>query len=113
VTAEKSLSADKLTLRHVRRAAGSLAAHAISIMLEEKAIKPKTTHASLTPHTASSEESFPSSRFLFCGQFLKARIVADLIPDRIESQHRRSNRKVIRYLQQPPENGNRVIGIPK
>src|SRR5437016_11876453 len=40
----------------------------------------------LTRHTASSEESFPSSRFLFCGQFLKARIVADLIPHRIEPQ---------------------------
>src|SRR5690349_4990339 len=51
------------------------------------------------------------SRLLFCGQFLKARIVADLIPPRIESQQRRSNRNYdIRYLQQPLENGNRVIG---
>src|SRR6266568_5275995 len=72
----------------------------------------------LTRHTASSEESFPSSRFLFCRQFLEARIVADLIPARIEPQKRRSNLrqnrrgKAIRYLQQPLENGNRVIGIP-
>jgi hypothetical protein len=41
VTAEESLSADKLALRHVRRTAGSLAAHAARIMLEEAAIKPK------------------------------------------------------------------------
>src|SRR6059058_3650123 len=54
-----------------------------------------------------------SVRF-FLAQFLKARIVADLIPDRIESQQRPSNGgKAIRYLQQPLENGNRVIGIPQ
>src|SRR6266576_102558 len=53
------------------------------------------------------------SWFLFRGQFLKARIVADLIPHRIESQQRRSNRTGIRYLQQPLENRNRVIGIPQ
>src|SRR5436190_21512243 len=53
------------------------------------------------------------SWFLFCGQFLKARIGADLIPHRIESQKRRSNRKATRHLQQPFENGNRTIGIPQ
>ena len=53
------------------------------------------------------------SRFLFRGQFLKARIVADLVPDRIEPQQRRSNCTAIGYLQQPLENGNRVIGIPQ
>ncbi|PYK32493.1 MAG: hypothetical protein DME54_15850 [Verrucomicrobia bacterium] len=60
-------------------------------------------------------EIFWGSRFLFRGQFLKARIVADLVPDRIESQHRRSKkqRTATRYLQQPFENGNRVIDIPQ
>src|SRR6478735_7256050 len=41
VTAEEFLSADKLTLRHVRRPAGSLAAHPARILLEETATKPK------------------------------------------------------------------------
>ena len=55
-----------------------------------------------------------SVRF-FLAEFLKARIVADLVPDRIESQHRRSKkqRTATRYLQQPFENGNRVIDIPQ
>jgi hypothetical protein len=60
-----------------------------------------------------SEEILWFSRFLFRRQLLKARIVADRIPHRIEPQQRRSNRKAIRYLQQPLENGNRVIGIPQ
>jgi hypothetical protein len=63
--------------------------------------------------TEFREEILWSSRFLFRGQFLKVRIVADLIPDWIESQQRRSNRTAIRYLQQPLENGNGVIGIPQ
>ena len=50
--------------------------------------------------TEFREEILLSSRFLFCGQFLKARIVADLIPDRIESQRRRSkkHRTAVWYL---------------
>ncbi len=48
---------------------------------------------------------------LLLAQLLKARIIADLIPDRIKPQQRRSNRMGIRYLQQPLENGNRVVGI--
>src|SRR5207253_2946459 len=60
------------------------------------------------PRRSSSD-----SWLLFCRQFLKTRIVPDLIPDRIESQQRRSNRKGIRYPQQPLEDGNRVIGIPQ
>ena len=39
--AEESLSGDKLTLHHVRHAAGSLAAHPARIILDEMAIKPK------------------------------------------------------------------------
>src|SRR5438477_4751810 len=53
-----------------------------------------------------------SVRF-FLAEFLKARIVADLIPDRVESQQRRSNGTPIRYLQQPLEDGYRVMGIPQ
>src|SRR5205823_2432945 len=44
VAAEQSLSADKLTLRHVRRAAGLLALHPTRIILEETAIKPKAAN---------------------------------------------------------------------
>src|SRR5206468_12555725 len=53
-----------------------------------------------------------SVRF-FLAEFLKPRFVADLIPDRIESQQSRSNRTPVWYLEQPLENGNRVIGIPQ
>src|SRR6266550_8121313 len=63
--------------------------------------------------TEFREEILWSSWFLFRGQFLKARIVPELIPDRIEPQQRRSNRIAVRYLQQPLENGNRVVGIPQ
>src|SRR5207248_6200182 len=51
------------------------------------------------PVCFTSTKTPSSSGRLFRGQFLKAGIVADLIPDRIESQHRRSNRTRIRYLQ--------------
>ena len=64
VAAEKSLSADKLTLRHVRRVAGSLVAHPARIMPEETAIKPKTGNASLTRHTASRQKFFRRHGFL-------------------------------------------------
>src|SRR5260370_36547693 len=64
--------------------------------------------AASAPRRSSSD-----SWLLFCGQFLKTRIVPDLIPDRIESQQRRSNRKGIRYPQQPLENGNGMISIPQ
>src|SRR6266496_451794 len=64
--------------------------------------------AASAPRRSSSD-----SWLLFCGQFLKTTIVPDLIPDRIESQQRRSNRKGILYLQQPLENGNGVVGIPQ
>ena len=53
---------------------------------------------------------FSSSRFLSCDQFLKARIAADRIPYRFDLQHCRRNRTSILYLQQPLENGNRVVG---
>src|SRR5206468_13012242 len=50
---------------------------------------------------------------LFLAEFLKARIVAHLIPHLIESQRRRSkkHRTPVWYLEQPLENGNRVVGI--
>jgi hypothetical protein len=70
------------------------------------------TEKSSTPPTVSPKKSDLNSRRLPRGQFLKARIVADLIPHRVEPQKRRSERKATRYLQQPFENGNRVIGIP-
>src|SRR6266436_1912663 len=60
--------------------------------------------AASAPRRSSSD-----SWLLFCGQFLKTRIVPDLIPDRIESQQRRSNRKAIWYPQQPLEDGNGMI----
>jgi hypothetical protein len=50
VTAEESLSVDKLALRHVRRAAGSLAAHVVRILLEETAIKPKQLTLTVRRH---------------------------------------------------------------
>jgi hypothetical protein len=56
-------------------------------------------------------------RLFLSGQFLKTRIAADLVPHRIESQQRRSNRTQSHILtgdlQQPVENGNRVIGVPQ
>src|SRR6266853_1364639 len=55
---------------------------------------------------SAPRKSSSDSWLLFCGQFLKTRIFPDLIPDRIESQQRWSNRKDIRYPQQPLENGN-------
>jgi hypothetical protein len=58
-------------------------------------------------------ETPSNSRLLFRDKFLKPRIVADWVPDRIEPQERRSERKATRYLQQPFENGNRVIGVPQ
>src|SRR5437588_10736984 len=70
---------------------------------------PPCKHCAASARRRSSSDSW----LLFCGQFLKTRIVSDLIPYRIESQERRSNRTAIRYLQQPLENGNRVIGIPQ
>src|SRR5881398_2763671 len=66
-------------------------------------------HCAALVRRRSSSDSW----LLFCGQLLKTRIVPDLIPDRIESQQRRSNRKGIRYPQQSLEDGNRVIGIPQ
>src|SRR5260370_36499214 len=39
IAAEESLSDGKLTLRHLRRAASLLSAHAVRILLEETAIK--------------------------------------------------------------------------
>src|SRR5438876_774715 len=59
VTAEESLSADKLTLCHLRRAAGSLSAHALKIFLEERAIKPKTANLKFWPRSYD-ELDFPS-----------------------------------------------------
>src|SRR6266496_3579074 len=53
-----------------------------------------------------------SSRLLFLAEFLEARIIPERIEHRIEPEQRGSNRTAIRYLQQPLENGNRVIGIP-
>jgi hypothetical protein len=44
------LAADKLALRHVRRAAGSLAAHPARIPPEEKTIKPKQPPEPLPPN---------------------------------------------------------------
>src|SRR6266487_7028000 len=53
VTAEEFLSADKLALRHVRRTAGSLAAHAASIVPNGPWIKLKPQrHAIVTGTTA-------------------------------------------------------------
>src|SRR5437867_9262815 len=40
---------------------------------------------------ALSQLYFSSLRLFLCCQFLKARIVADLVPDRIEPQQRGSN----------------------
>src|SRR5437899_11456391 len=75
----------------------------------------KTSHARPQPckrcAPSSRRRSSSDSWLLFCSQFLKTRIVPDLIPDRIESQQRRSNRKAIWYPQQPLEDGNGVIGI--
>src|SRR3989442_7436064 len=51
--------------------------------------------AASAPRRSSSD-----SWLLFCGQFLKPRIVPDLIPDWIESQRRRSkkHRTAVWYL---------------
>src|SRR6266567_3895231 len=56
-------------------------------------------------------KEIPSSSLGFVfAKLLKTRIVADLIPHRIEPQQRGRNRIGIGYLQQPLENRNRVIG---
>src|SRR6266404_3162773 len=64
VATEQLLTGRKLALRHVRRAAGSLVAHPVRVMLKKTAIKPKTANVSLTPHTASSAKISSRSRFL-------------------------------------------------
>jgi len=49
------LSADKLTLCHVRRAAGSLAAHSSRITPEEPATKPKQMNLNRWPIVAENQ----------------------------------------------------------
>src|SRR6266481_1425901 len=52
------------------------------------------------------------SRFaLFLAQPLESRVLADLIPDRVDLQQCWGNHVSKGYLQQPLENGNRVISI--
>src|SRR5712692_4245016 len=71
----------------------------------------KNRHLPLALTTEIQQRNSLRSRFLFRGQFLKARIIPDLIPPRIEPQQRRSYGIPIRNLQQPLENGNCVVGI--
>jgi hypothetical protein len=51
-------------LRHLRRAAGSLPAHAVRILLEERAIKPK--QPTLTVGLQLRKKFLPASRVPFC-----------------------------------------------
>jgi hypothetical protein len=59
----------------------------------------------------SEEKSLRSQSALFLAHLLESRVLADRIPDRVDLQQCRSNRSARGYLQQPRENGNRVIGI--
>src|SRR6266704_5272689 len=84
VTAEESLSADKLTLRHVRRPAGSLVAHAARIILEETAIKPKQRTLTREPIVTENQISRGKSRLLclpasFCRNCLPLATSSDRI----------------------------------
>src|SRR5260370_22531470 len=75
-------------------------------------LPPSVTAATFGAASGAGSTKFMQALFLR-GQFLKTRIVADLIPHRIESQQRRSNRRAaLRYLQQPLEHRDRVISIP-
>src|SRR5437870_1192339 len=56
-------------------------------------------------------ETPSNSRLLFRDEFLKARIIANGVPDRINSQQRRSDFSRRLHLNESLKNGNGMIGI--
>src|SRR4029077_968967 len=53
------------------------------------------------------------SRFPFRHQLLKARIVPDRIPNRIDAHELRCDLRERKSMQQPFKYGNRLIGVPE